>query len=310
MKPTILAVLIPVFAARLPAQLVAIDPGALPLSDTSRMELSGFLRGQQWLEAETALYRSVRENPASAELRKALAAAHFRNERYLAAATEYGRAARMAPLDPGSRFTLAAAYIALERRHWARRELESLAAEYPRNPLYPHWLAGIYQHYQWFDRAIVESRKAIEINPDFSSAHDRLGQCLEALGRTAEALAAYAKAEQVGRAAGERSAWPSYHRGSLLRQGGKFEEAVAALERAAALEPRNAEVQHELGLTLDRLNRPDEALAALRVAVEAEPGEAKFHYALSRLQRRTGDIDGARASLARFQRLAGGEAGR
>ena len=297
------ALLIPFLSAGR-AQLVSVDPSALPLAGAVRSELAESIQADDWLAVESHLFRRVRNDPASAALRKALAAAHFRNERYLAAASEYARADRLEPLDPGSRFALATAYVALDRRHWARRELEALAAEFPRNPLYPHWLAGIYQHYQWFDRAIAEAERAISLNPAYAAAHDRLGQCLEALGRTEEALASYAEAERLARAGDDPSPWPSYHRGSLLRDGGRFDEALAPLERAVALDPKNAEARHELGLTLDRLGRPADALATLEAAAALDPDNPKIHYALSRLQRQAGDLAAARSSLERFERLS------
>jgi tetratricopeptide (TPR) repeat protein len=304
MKWVRLGTMAAMFAMPMAGQLVSVDAEALPISTAQRAELEHAVRAGQWLKAEAELFGYVRESPESAVLRRALAATHFRNQRYLAAAAEYGRAARIAALDPGSRFALAAAYVALDRRHWARRELEALAAEYPRNPLYPHWLAGIYQHYQWFDRAIEEANKAIAIQPAFSLAHDRLGQCLEALGKSSEALAAYSRAEQLEADAEEPSAWPSYHVGSLLRQNGKLDEALAALERAVRMDPKHAEVQYERGAVLERLGRIEEARAAVEKAVRLEPGRAKFHYALARLQRRLGDINGARGSLETFRRLS------
>jgi tetratricopeptide (TPR) repeat protein len=298
---SLLAVILSGYSAS--AQLVSLDPAALPIPSPARAKLTTHLATGDWLAIESVLFQHVRQTPDSAELRKALAAAHFRLGRHLLAAAEYARAARLQPLDPASRFTLAAAYVALDRRHWARRELEALAAAYPRNPLYPHWLAGIYQHYQWFDVAILESRKAIALNPEFAAAHDRLGQCFEALGRNPEALAAYAKAEQLGRAAGDPSPWPSFHLGSLFRQTGSLPEALEALHRAAALDPGHSHTWHELGLTLDALHRLPEALAALESSVRLDPANPKFLYALSRLQRKMGHDEAAQDSMQRFRRL-------
>lgn len=288
------------------AQLVTIEPLGLPLSRTNRIELSGYIEKEKWLEAEAALFRHVQDVTDSAALHKALAVAHFRNGRYLLAASAYGRAARIEPLDPGSRFTLAVAYVAMDRRHWARREFEALAEEFPRNPLYPYWIAGIYQQYQWFQEAIRESRRAIALQPAYFMAYDRLGQCLEALGKTDEALAAYNKADELARAAKDSSPWPIYHHGSLLRQNGRFLDALAALERAAELDPKHAETQHELALTLDALDRGPAAVAAMESATQLQPENPKFHYALSRLRRRMGDAKGAVAALEQFKRLSNG----
>ena len=111
----------------------------------------------------------------------------------------------IAPLDELSRFTLATAYIAINRRHWARPELEKLAAMNPENAVYPYWLAGVSYFYQWYDEAIAKLRTSIDLDPDFAPAYDRLGQCLEGAGNTDEALAAYEKAVALNKTQGNGS---------------------------------------------------------------------------------------------------------
>ncbi|MCP5109313.1 MAG: tetratricopeptide repeat protein, partial [bacterium] len=148
--------------------------------------------------------------PDSAEL-KTQGAALFEESRYLESAIAYKRADRITPLDNRSRFTLVAAFMALERGHWARPELERLIASEPLNPVYPYWLAGVYYSYNWFDEAVAELNKSLALDPAFAAAYDRLGLCLEGLGKDAEALKEYETAIRLNIESGQSVHWPAYH---------------------------------------------------------------------------------------------------
>ncbi len=61
------------------------------------------------------------------------------------------------------------------------------------------------------------------------------------------------------------------------------EDAVAALRRAVALDPRDPQAQFQLGNHLEALNRSDEAAAAYRATLAADPQNALALAALKRL---------------------------
>ena len=243
--------------------------------------------------------------PDSAAPLTALGAVLFHNERYLQSAIAYNQAERIAPLGELSRFTLATAYIAMDRRHWARPELEKLAAMNPRNAVYPYWLAGVDYFYQWFDDAIAKLRTSIELDPDFAPAYDRLGQCLEGAGNPDEALAAYEKAIMLNKTQGNGSPWAAWHLGSLLHDLGRLSDAEDALREALQNARDSPRVYYDLGVVLRKQGKLKEAREVLLRAAELDPADPKPHYALAEVYRRSGDKRKALAELEEFQGLSG-----
>jgi tetratricopeptide (TPR) repeat protein len=61
-----------------------------------------------------------------------------------------------------------------------------------------------------------------------------------------------------------------FYRGEALNRLGKVEEAMAALERATVLQPRNAKAFYTLGILYDRKHLPEEAALMYRRARELQ----------------------------------------
>src|SRR5215471_12207226 len=81
------------------------------------------------------------------------------------------------------------------------------------------------------------------------------------------------------------------HRLSLLcLNRGDFAEAARLLRRWIAREPNVSEAHNNLGIALNRLNRPAEAVAHFEKAVELEPNRAEAHYNLGRALQRIGRL--------------------
>jgi predicted O-linked N-acetylglucosamine transferase (SPINDLY family) len=92
--------------------------------------------------------------------------------------------------------------------------------------------------------AILCSRQAVRLNPDFAEAHRCLGDMLRAWRGTA------------------------------------VDEALASYQEVIRLEPNNADAWHVLGGILKDMGLLDEALDALRRACQLRPESAQFHSSL------------------------------
>jgi Flp pilus assembly protein TadD len=91
--------------------------------------------------------------------------------------------------------------------------------------------------------AIREWRSALEFDPKYAEAHDRLGDALDAQGRTAEALAHWRDSIQLqpnGVTALRRAAWVlATSPDATLRNGGEaLALAVRAVEHSGGNDPR------------------------------------------------------------------------
>jgi tetratricopeptide (TPR) repeat protein len=194
-------------------------------------------------------------------------------------------------------------YIVMRQRRWARPELERLAADAPRNPLYPYWIARLEYDDQHYAEAVEGFRRVLALDPGYLKAYDNMGLSYEALGRNDEALQSYQDALRLNRERGARSPWPSLNLGILLMRLNRFEEAEPLFRESAREDARFAAAHYQLGLVLEKKGQAAAAIAALSQAAELDPAYPEPHYALARLFRRAGEVQRADGALARFLAL-------
>ncbi|MFN3426607.1 MAG: tetratricopeptide repeat protein [Candidatus Thermochlorobacter sp.] len=84
---------------------------------------------------------------------------------------------------------------------------------------------------------------------------------------------------------------------------GNFEQAIAALSKAAALNPHSAEIQFYLGNAFDDAGKNDDAMRAFQNALALQPNFEEAHLALGFLYYRVGNRQGVREQYHRLQSL-------
>jgi tetratricopeptide (TPR) repeat protein len=115
------------------------------------------------------------------------------------------------------------------------------------------------------------------------------GNVLDALGRTDEALASYRRAEVI-----DPRFWTAVkNQGVVLYRLQRYDEAADAYRRGLA--SGGSEARFLLGVTLQKLGRTDEAVATLEEAVRLNPRESRAHSRLGEIYEGRGDIDTARS---------------
>jgi predicted O-linked N-acetylglucosamine transferase (SPINDLY family) len=116
-----------------------------------------------------------------------------------------------------------------------------------------------------FEPALAPLARVVSLDRAAWWSRASLGQALEALGRSAEALDAFRSAAQLNPECFQ--AWLGA--GAACRALGRGPEAIEACLRAAALRPDSAEAQNDLGIVLQDAGRVPEAVAAFRGALAA-----------------------------------------
>ncbi|HST53441.1 MAG TPA: serine/threonine-protein kinase [Pyrinomonadaceae bacterium] len=121
-----------------------------------------------------------------------------------------------------------------------------------------------------YDAAIKNFQQAVALQPDFPSAHNRLGRTLMLKGQFAAATEEFRKAiEQRG------GNYPvaQYNLGFALQQQGENEKSLAAYRDAIASSGGNyADAYYQTGVVLGNMQRWPEAADALRKAIEQSGG--------------------------------------
>ncbi|MBL8917799.1 MAG: tetratricopeptide repeat protein [Myxococcaceae bacterium] len=150
----------------------------------------------------------------------------------------------------------------------------------------------------WFDEAIKEFKKAIELDPNSAHAHDNLATVYAEKKQFREALAAYLTALRLE----PDSATVHYNLGVFLSTFGN-EFAVAEYQEAIALEPDYPDAHLSLGLAHADGGRLDEAMKELRVAIDLDPSDPVARHELASLLMDLDDYRNAITHLKEVTRL-------
>ncbi|HET8548793.1 MAG TPA: tetratricopeptide repeat protein [Bryobacteraceae bacterium] len=137
--------------------------------------------------------------------------------------------------------------------------------------------------------AITEWRRALEIEPDDTTALNNLGAALTESGQFDEAAAEFTKALRID----PENFKAHSNLGVALARTGKFEQARTTLEKALQISPDDARTRTTLGAVLMNLGRPEEAAAHLRRALEIAPNDADAHNNLGSVLSRQSKFDEA-----------------
>ena len=127
-------------------------------------------------------------------------------------------------------------------------------------------------------------RATIAANPKSWMAYNNLATEVLKAGRTDEALLNYRKAIELDPAYAEAH----YNLGNALFRVGQMEQAATSYGRALALYPRYAAAHANLGTALLRLGREEEALTQLKAALEIDPRMAVAEQSLGNALLRSG----------------------
>lgn len=151
--------------------------------------------------------------------------------------------------------------------------------------------------------------RTLYLEDRFDSALEVLGQgstsaqsrrieamSLEALGRAAEAKAAFEQAMRLPDHAAPNED-PGIDFGVFLFRQGQAEEALPILREALGRHPDASRAHLELGCVLLALDRLEESVPQLERAVALEPGSARAHLLLGKAYLRIGKADLAQREL-------------
>jgi TolB-like protein/DNA-binding winged helix-turn-helix (wHTH) protein/tetratricopeptide (TPR) repeat protein len=157
---------------------------------------------------------------------------------------------------------------------------------------------GLYGSSQW-GQSEHEFRRALELNPNYASAHIWFAFYLLFSGRREEALAESERARQLD----PLSASINAHEAHLLYAARHFEEAKARAQRAIELGPDLAEPHETLALIALESGQAAEALRQARAALAVEPHTVSVMGVTGYVLDRTGHAAEAQKLLATLQDL-------
>ena len=130
-------------------------------------------------------------------------------------------------------------------------------------------------------KAVWVFKKSIDLNPQFIHAYTALGASYIKQGETEEAIAVLNRAEGVC----PKDSNVYFYLGIASRIKAQYKEAVQYLKKAVVLKPDSVQVQFYLGLSLMDAELYDDACLAFREVIRIKPNFADGHMMLGNLYR-------------------------
>ncbi len=147
-------------------------------------------------QARESAEKAVSLNPSSSEAHRALAHAHTNAFNFQESRREAEKALALNPNDAEAWYLLGQAATTtpanLDRAEICYQHAIRLDSRYAMAYNSLGWY--VYLERKWYDKAAEAFQRAIQISPDFTDAHDSLGEAYFRMGRYPEAAAAFKKA--------------------------------------------------------------------------------------------------------------------
>jgi tetratricopeptide (TPR) repeat protein len=285
----------------------AISPASsLGLTPERAEQLNNSVAARDYATAERLLLEEIQRDPHSlrtAQLLDFAGNVYFLNSDYLSAAIAWKKSEAISPLQPSLRFSLAMAYIRIGHPDWAGSVLASLAAQQPKEALYPYWLGRLEYDAQHYADAIQNFQRAVTLSPAMARAYDNLGLCYYSQNENALAVDNFKKAIELDRGSQHRSPWPYLNLAVTLQSLNQLNEAEANLREALSIDPQLAAAHYRLGSVLEDLGRLDAAVVELRRASAFDGHYAEPHLALARIYKKLGKADAAHQEVQAYLKL-------
>jgi len=164
-----------------------------------------------------------------------------------------------------------------------------------------HALMGeVYADEEHYPEAIREYRAALGKRPEGTGIHYAIGIAYWIQNQLTEAENEFLLALKEDSA----SVTTNLYLGDISVKQGRFDEALAYLQKAEAGPPRMEQVHLLLGKCYHGLKQPDKAKEELLKAVEEDPTDAQPHYLLAQLYREANDADSSTREMAVFEKLS------
>jgi Flp pilus assembly protein TadD len=200
-------------------------------------------------------------------------------------------------------FTEAYEFMEKNQMPEAIKDLQAALDRDPDDPLAHYAMATALSANDQEDVALVEYRKACELNTTNASWFDHLAVSLDLNNHPDEAVAAWRKALAID----PRDGAAETDMGTVLFDSGHTDEGYQALQKAVEIAPQFPIGHNHLGLALAKMNRMDDAIEQFQKAIDLDPKSTEYRFNLGYLMESRGDFAGAVAPLQKAVELSAGK---
>lgn len=194
--------------------------------------------------------------------------------KYEAALDYFKKATETNPDDPDAWHGLGSCYIGLNQPENAIEAYRRSIAVNPEN-VAPHFmLAMYYKVLKQYQQEILSLLQVIKLDPDHMRARLELAIAYGELNQTEAQIGTLEEILEL-----KPNHVPALHlMGQTVGRIGRYDEALDLLTRAGALQPDNAQIQFDIGVTYHLKKLPKEEFQAYIRAIQADPRMAPAHH--------------------------------
>ncbi len=154
-------------------------------------------------------------------------------------------------------------------------------------------------NYDWdFRGAEREYQRAIELNPNYATAHQWYAECLMTLGRHVQALAEIKRAQQLD----PLSLIINQGVGGKYLYARRYDDAMAQFQRTLELYPNFPPTRQRLGWCYSQKRMYEEAIASMQTAVEFSENSTQMIASLGYTYAAAGQRDAAQGVIDELER--------
>jgi TolB-like protein/Flp pilus assembly protein TadD len=166
----------------------------------------------------------------------------------------------------------------------------------------PHVSLAHIKYYYDRDWAVAEReyKRAIELNPNYPTAHSWYAVYLMSAGRFDEALAQIRRAQELD----PLSLPTNMALGWVLLNARQYDQSVEQLRKTLEMDPNFVLAHHRLGLAYEQQGKHDEAIAEFKQVVNLLPGKPLGIASLAHAYALSGKRAEAQRALAELQELS------
>lgn len=147
-----------------------------------------------------------------------------------------------------------------------------------------------------YDKAAVELRRAVELNPEFDEAHLQLGLAYHRMGKLNEAISHFQRALEIS----PRYAAAHSNLGSIYYFKGMLEEAAHEFKAALKIDPYLPVVHNNLGGVYFKKGMIELAISEVQKALNINPGYAEAYKNLGFIYLHQGLVSAAIEEFKQF----------
>jgi tetratricopeptide (TPR) repeat protein len=260
------------------------------------------------VKADAAAARAQALAPRDPLVLSSLAIYYAESGRALKSAEAQARYSALVPLDASARERAESLYFQaaqplLQQGKFAEAiTILSAGTKHLSNSAQLELALGVaYYGLRRFDDAAGAFLRTIAIAPDTDQPYVFLGKFLDQIpGRLPEVTKKFIEYETANPSSFAGYFW---HAKALNAQSIEPETARKLLEKALAMNERDASAHFELGTVFDRTRRYADAAREFERATELAPNDPATHYRLSRVYDRLGKVEAAQAERERHAKL-------